>query len=68
MLSHWLLIIAAAVGADKTDIRPLLHAQGFEWTLEKADSDIGYIGDIKQGSRTYSIYLSMLSIGRAGTA
>lgn len=58
MLSHWLLIIAAAApdGAN-ADIRPLLRSQGFEWTLEKADSRIEYVGDIGQGRRTYNIYL-----------
>ena len=49
--------IALALSSVERDIRPLLHSQGFEWTLEKADAEIEYIGDIQQGRRTYRIYL-----------
>jgi hypothetical protein len=52
-----LVSIALALSGVERDIRPLLHAQGFEWTLAKADTDIDYIGDIRKGRQTYSIYL-----------
>jgi len=57
MLLQILLTGVLAVTGPNADIRPLLRAQGFEWTLEKADSNIEHVGYIKQRRRTYSIYL-----------
>ena len=52
-----LLAMFLSTPSNQGDIRSLLSAQGFEWTLKKADSQIEHIGDIKQGRRSYSIYL-----------
>lgn len=57
MLTYLLLIITLALSDRGADIWPLLRAQGFEWTLEKADARVQYIGDISKAGRTYSIYL-----------
>ena len=49
--------IALALSGAEHDIRPLLRSQGFEWTLEKADTNIDCIGDIRKARQIYSIYL-----------
>lgn len=54
---QWLLAAVLAQSGPIADIRPLLSAQGFQWTLVKQDSEIEYIGDISQGTRIYSVYL-----------
>jgi hypothetical protein len=56
MMIQSLLAALALTGAAQ-DIRPLLRAQHFYWTLKRADTEIKYVGDIKQRRLTYSIYL-----------
>lgn len=53
-----LIVALSLVTAGRArDIRSLLEAQGFEWTLRKADAKIEHVGDIREGHETYSIYL-----------
>ena len=55
MLSVALSLLWAA-SHPPADIRPILRTQGFPAPLDREHSTINLIGNIKQGSRIYSVY------------